>query len=69
MARQPMESALSGGSAAAYSAERDGRLKPDHADWTGFKARTAAGLVPELRAPRDREHAFHGIVNTRSTPS
>jgi predicted dienelactone hydrolase len=32
-----------------YSVERDGRQKPDHTYWKGFKPRTAAGLTFERR--------------------
>jgi predicted dienelactone hydrolase len=42
------------GADGVYSAERDGRLKPDHTYWKGFKPRTAAGLVFEHQAPPAR---------------
>lgn len=34
-----------------YSADRDGRPKPDHTYWKGFKQRTATGLVLEHLRP------------------
>jgi predicted dienelactone hydrolase len=34
-----------------YSVDRDGRQKPDHTYWKGFKPRTAAGLVLERLVP------------------
>ena len=34
-----------------YSAERDGKPKPDHTYWKGFRQRTATGLVLEHRPP------------------
>jgi len=39
------------GADGVYSAERDGRTKPDHTYWKGFKPRTAAGLVLERLLP------------------
>jgi hypothetical protein len=39
------------GADGVYSAERDGRLKPDHTYWKGFKPRTAGGLVLERLPP------------------
>ena len=39
------------GADAVYSAERDGRLKPDHTYSKGFKPRTAVGLVFERLGP------------------
>ena len=39
------------GADGVYSAERDGRLKPGHTYWKGFKPRTAGGLVLERLPP------------------
>ena len=45
------------GADGVYSVERDGRPKPDHTYWKGFKPRTAAGLVLERLLPEKERGA------------